>query len=181
MYLLQSNPEYKKLFEERSCKIASQALSIEAKVNLKDLFPLDLFIGYREVSNKEFYEIAYTIMRPHLMKIMRHPDSNIHGLAIIYRFGFGSDNLYYYKVYEDFIRVLLEDYSKVKFEEKRIFQLAEKIRTNFPNIKPENRSGIFQNLMLEVTDEKKRKALVKEIEKVVERREQMITGEAPNN
>lgn len=41
------------------------------------------------------------------MKILKKPENNIHGLAILYRFGFGSHNIYYYRVYEDYIRVLL--------------------------------------------------------------------------
>lgn len=51
-------------------------------------------------------------MRPNLMKILARPETNVHGIAVLYRFGFGSDNVYYYKVYEDYIKVLLKEYNE---------------------------------------------------------------------
>ena len=113
-FLFESNAKYKSLFEERGHKIASQAICIETKINLKELFPIELFIVKQNVSNNEFYGIAYEMMKPNLTRIMKKPDTNIHGLAILYRFGFGSNNAYYYKVYEDYVRILLKDYADGK-------------------------------------------------------------------
>lgn len=49
-------------------------------------------------------------MNPSLRKVMRKPETNIHGLAILFRFGFDSDNKFYYKVYEDYLSVTLKEY-----------------------------------------------------------------------
>jgi hypothetical protein len=41
---------------------------------------------------------------------MQQPNYNINVLSMMIRFGFGSDSTYYYKVYEDYIHSLLENY-----------------------------------------------------------------------
>lgn len=82
-------------------------------------------------------------MRPNLLKILAKTDTNVHGMAILFRFGFGSENTYYYQVYEDYIRILIKDYSKKNYEEKALFLFAEKLRNLYSNISLENRQSKF--------------------------------------
>lgn len=42
------------------------------------------------------------------MKILAKQETNVHGMAILFRFGFGSENTYYYRVYEDYVTILLK-------------------------------------------------------------------------
>ena len=107
-FMFQYNPDYKAKLEFKAYQIASQAMGIEYKLNLKDLFPIELFINTQEVTMKEYYKIAYEVIRPNLYKILNRPDTNVHGLAILFRYGFGSENTYYSLVYEDYITVLLK-------------------------------------------------------------------------
>ena len=109
-YLFQSNPEYKNLLEKKAFVIAQQALGIEYKVNLKDLFPIEFFTTVHNVPMKEYYRIAYEIIRPNLINILKRPEINVHGIAVLFRYGFGSENMYYSQVYEDYIRVILNDF-----------------------------------------------------------------------
>ena len=47
---------------------------------------------------------------------MENPDfaNSVNGLAIFIRYGFGSDNAYSSKVYEEYIRAMLHLYQKEK-------------------------------------------------------------------
>lgn len=58
------------------------------------------------------------------MKIMSKPDVNVHGLAILFRYGFGSENSFYYRVYEDYIKTLIKEYINNTFDEKKMFMFA---------------------------------------------------------
>lgn len=142
-FILENYPKYKEIIEEKAYKIALQAMGIEYKINLKELFPIEMFTTVVNASLKEYYKSAYEMMRPNLLKILAKPETNIHGMAILYRFGFGSENTYYYRVYEDDIKVLLKEYSETQMDEKKLFLLAEKLRTLYGNINTENRQIKF--------------------------------------
>ena len=58
-FLLENYPSYKEVLEEKAYKIALQAMGIECKINLKELFPIDLFTKVSESSIKEYYKKAY--------------------------------------------------------------------------------------------------------------------------
>ena len=65
---------------------------------------------------RDYYGVAYGIIKPNLIKIMENPDfaNSVNGLAIFIRYGFGSDNAYSSKVYEEYIRAMLHLYQKEK-------------------------------------------------------------------
>jgi hypothetical protein len=41
---------------------------------------------------------------------MQQPNCNVNALAMMIRYGFGSDGSFFYKTYEDYIRSLLDIY-----------------------------------------------------------------------
>ena len=65
-YMFQSNPEYKNKLEHKAYQIASQAMGIEYKLNLKELFPIEFFTKTYDITMKEYYKIAYECIRPNL-------------------------------------------------------------------------------------------------------------------
>jgi hypothetical protein len=48
---------------------------------------------------RDYYLIAYDIIRPNIIKLMQQPNYNVNALSMMIRYGFGSDSTYYYKVY----------------------------------------------------------------------------------
>lgn len=42
-FVLDNYPKYNEIIEEKAYKIVSQAMGIEYKINLKELFPIELF------------------------------------------------------------------------------------------------------------------------------------------
>lgn len=72
-FLLENFQQYREVIEEKAYKIAVQAMGIEYKINLKELFPIDLFTKVVEASPKEYYRTAYELMRPNLLKILARP------------------------------------------------------------------------------------------------------------
>ena len=142
-YMFQSNSKYKEVLEEKGYIIASQAMGIESKINLKDLFPVELFTTVTKIPMKEYYKVAYEIIRPNLIKILSKPEINVHGLAVLFRYGFGSENIYYSRVYEDYVEVILKDYSGKDFDEGKLYRVADKLRTLYSNINSEGRDTKF--------------------------------------
>lgn len=59
---------------------------------------------------RDYYHIAYGIIKPSLIKLMQIPNTNVNALAMMIRYGFGSDGSFFYKIYEDSIRSLLDSY-----------------------------------------------------------------------
>lgn len=51
------------------------------------------------LSLREYYHIAYSTIRPNIIKLMQKPDFNVNALVMVVRFGFGSDPEIPYKVY----------------------------------------------------------------------------------
>jgi hypothetical protein len=64
------------------------------------------------------------MIKPNMIKVLEKPDANIHGLAVMIRYGFGAENSVYYQVYEEYIRVLLKDYQINKVDDRKTFLLA---------------------------------------------------------
>lgn len=73
----------------------------------KEIFPAQFFTSVHSVSVRDYYSIAYGMIQPNLLKLMGQPGYNVNALAIMIRFGFGSDSSFYYRIYEDYIRSLL--------------------------------------------------------------------------
>lgn len=59
---------------------------------------------------RDYYHVAYVIIHPNLIKLMQQPNCNINSIAMMIRFGFGSDSTFYYKVFEDYIKSLIDVY-----------------------------------------------------------------------
>ena len=49
---MEMNPKYKEVLEEKALKISQQALGIEYKIDLKELFPIELFTNVHNVPQK---------------------------------------------------------------------------------------------------------------------------------
>lgn len=75
-YLLENSQrclEYKKVLEEKAYKIALQSVKIDCNVNLKELFPMELFTQIKIVSQTEYYKCAYEIIKSNLAKMLAKP------------------------------------------------------------------------------------------------------------
>ena len=60
---------------------------------------------------KDYYQIAYNIIKPHIAKLMEtNKDVSVNSIAVVIRYAFGSDNTYYFKVYEEHTRTIVENY-----------------------------------------------------------------------
>ena len=125
---------------------------------------------------KEYYKIAYECVRPNLQKILARPDTNVHGLAVLFRYGFGSENVYYSLVYEDYISVLLKEFDSKDFDESKIYRIADKLRTLYSNVNSDGRDRRFERL-LNTISEKKKKILINEMLKIIEKRKEMLSGD----
>ena len=168
-FMFQFNPQYKTVLEYKAYQIASQALGIEYKVSLKELFPIELFLTVHNIPMKEYYRLAYDTIRPNLLKILARPDTNVHGLAVLFRYGFGSENTYYSQVYEDYIGVILKDYANKEFDDSKLYRVADKLRTLYSNLSAADRDSRFEKLMRVLPEAKKRK-IVGEMLNIIEKR-----------
>ena len=113
--------------------------------------------------------MAYECVRPNLQKILGRPDTNVHGLAVLFRYGFGSENTYYSLVYEDYIGVLLKEFDSKDFDDSKVYRIADKLRTLYSNVNAEGRDRRFERLLNTVSD-KKRKVLINEMLKIIDKR-----------
>lgn len=67
-------------------------------IQYKEMFPAIFFTSVHATSMRDYYHIAYGIIKPNLIKLMQQ-NTNVSGLAMVVRLGFGSDPTFYFKVY----------------------------------------------------------------------------------
>lgn len=121
-------------------------IKMDISLNFKMLFPLDFFLNVCPIPQKDYYPIAFDIIRPHLIKILT-PESNIHAIAIMFCYGFGTDKLYSYKVYEDYGRVLMKDFAIGPLDHRKLYLYTEKIRNLYSNLNPADRSNKLKQIV----------------------------------
>lgn len=93
------------------------------------------------------------------------------------RLGFGSDTTFYYRVYEDYIQSMLENYenkSSLIFTENELMQLAEKLRSSYNNLNPTTKKNKFEELIHDVKSVEKRKALIRALLVNLENKSTMV-------
>ncbi len=81
------------------------------------MIPVELFIQVQSnVSQKDYYNIAYEIMKPNLKKILAQEKIAAHALGILMRYSLGSETRYFHRVFVDYISVLLKNYESKLFD-----------------------------------------------------------------
>lgn len=112
--LLESVELSSEVIESKAIKIYRQAVRINTQLPLKQIFPSQFFTTVHPMGLRDYYNVAYGLIKPNLIKLMESPDftKSVNGLAVFIRYGFGSDNAFSSKVYEDYTRALLNNYSK---------------------------------------------------------------------
>lgn len=143
--LLDSCAEVSNMLEYKSLKILEDSLQPKLSLPFKDIFPASFFTSVQAASMRDYYTVAYNNLKPCLIRLMQKEGINVNGLALMIRYGFGSDSTYYYKVYEDYIRAIIDNYaSKEMFaDDPEIFTISEKLRVNYSNLNIANRKQIF--------------------------------------
>jgi len=152
-------------------------IKMDQKINLKELVPVELFIQVHSgMSLKDYYFTAYEVMKPNLKKILAQEKIAAHALGILMRYSLGSETKYFHRVFADYISVLLKTYENKVFDEKETFLLAEKLRSQFTNLEPENREFLFEKLVNEITNEAKRKKIIDGLKKALQRKTDSAIG-----
>jgi hypothetical protein len=63
------------------------------------VFPSHFFTTISGVALKDYYHIAYGMIKPNIIKILQQPNASVNSVAMMIRFGFGSDISFYHKVF----------------------------------------------------------------------------------
>ena len=59
---------------------------------------------------KDYYHVAFDTVKQNLAKLFAQPDSKVNEIAIMVRYAFGSENIFYHSVFEEYMRFQIKKY-----------------------------------------------------------------------
>ena len=116
--LIENIDNFAAFIETKALKIVKESLSKKFKIPLKELFTPGLFSNVQNVTVKDYYAIAFEMVKPNLSKLFAHPESKVSEIAVMIRYAFGSDNTFYHATFEEYLHNEIKKYQERYYDEK---------------------------------------------------------------
>lgn len=113
------------------------------QIKVKTFIPAELFTTISKVNLKDYYSIAFDLLKPNMKKIFEKEQMAVHAVGILFRYTLGSENRFYSKVFYEYFKVILKNYELKNFDDKELTILAEKIRSNYSSL-PDNKDQVLE-------------------------------------
>ena len=154
-----------------------QCLTVPIKVPLKEIFPVDLFITIEDVTMRDYYHVAFGNLKKHIIKLFCSPNYKVNEIALMIKYAFGSEPQFYYKVFEEYMKYLVNEFQEKSMTEREINSFAEKVRTTFSSLSVEARAMKLEQSLKQIKNIDMRNSLIAALEKNIERKKNIINKE----